>query len=248
MSTTLSSKFGSFAEVKPASTTNYLKAYTINENVSIQSCEIKEGTSSEGNPWKKLSIVFGNEEGIYEDSLFWLDINDPTNTNRVEYPASNGGSRQTPSRWEKLRDKMSAIGIAFFPAAFKKFQEVASKFRSFDEMMNNYMKCIEVAIKNKTTNSMKLVGRNVSGRTYAALPNCTGIAQANTEDKAAKNGVNVGDWYTWLVMPFGDKLNFSAYEETQRDQVNNSKPTEMPNDPLVNTSSDEDEFDLEKLL
>ena len=38
--------FGSLANVKPASTTSYLKAYTINENVTIKSSEITSGTSA----------------------------------------------------------------------------------------------------------------------------------------------------------------------------------------------------------
>ena len=58
----MSFNFSSLATTKPTSTGSYLKPYTINENVTIKSTEIKEGTSSNGNPWKSLVITFGNDE------------------------------------------------------------------------------------------------------------------------------------------------------------------------------------------
>jgi hypothetical protein len=62
--------FGSLANVKPASTTSYLKAYTINENVTIKSSEITSGTSATtGKPWKCLKITFGNDATAQEIGL-----------------------------------------------------------------------------------------------------------------------------------------------------------------------------------
>ena len=100
---------------------------------------------------------------------------------------------------------------------------------------------------DKTSTSMKLVGRNSNGHVYATLPNCTGIAQAKTEAVAAKNNVNVGEWYTWMNSPFGDKLFFSAYEETQRAALANAKPTDMPEE-ITGGASEEESIDLESLL
>ncbi len=243
----MSFNFASFADTKPASNNSYLKPYSINENVAIKSAEISEGTSANGNTWKCLKITFGNNEGTYTESIFYL--NNPEKDNaRGKMPMSNGGERELPSNWERTRDKMAAIGYAFFPESFEKFKAVAGKARSFEEMMGFYKKIVDAAVDKKTTN-MKLVGRNSNGHVYATLPNCTGIAQAKDEKTATNNKVNVGDWYTWVSSPFNDnmdKLSFSAYEDTQRNAIVSAKPTEMPAE--LPEAKDEDPFDLESLL
>ena len=235
----MSFNFGSLANVQQSSTGSYLKPYTINENVTIKSTEIKEGKSSEGKPWKKLSIVFGNEEGTYEDSIFW--ITEDRDFQRGEMKMSNGGVRQLPSNWERTSHKMAAIGFAYFPESFEKFKTVVGKAKTFDDVAIAFKKLADAAIDKNPTN-MKLVGRNSGGRVYATLPNCTGIAQA-TEKTAASNNVEVGEWYTWMTSPFGKNLSFSAYEEQQRDNLNNTKPTEMPDQ-----QSEDEDIDLASLL
>lgn len=239
--------FGSLSETKPAVSGSYLKPYTINENVAIKGSEIKEGTSANGNPWKCLTITFCNEEGTYTDSIFW--ITSEKDFARTEMDTANGGKRELPSNWERTRDKMAAIGFAFFPEEFAKLQKVAGQAKSFDDIIKYYKKMLDEAV-GKVTTKMKLVGRNTNGHVYATLPNCTGIAQANDAKRAADNNVEVGQWYTWMISPFGDKLFFSAYEESQATAYANAKPTPMA-DPLVapkEDSKDEDEFDLESLL
>lgn len=240
----MSYNFGSFADVKPASNNSYLKPYTINDNVAIKSTEVKSGTSAAGNEWKCLNITFGNDEGTYSDSIFWITSEKDFQRNVTQM--SNGGEREMPSNWERTRDKMAAIGYAFFPEAFEKFKTIAGKAKGFEELIMAFKKLVDNAI-DKTTTSMKLVGRNTNGRVYATLPNCTGIAQAKDEKTAANNKVNVGDWYTWMISPFGNNLYFSAYEESQRSNMANAKPTAMPDLPADN-STDEDPFDLESLL
>ena len=240
--------FGSLAETKPASTVSYLKPYTINENVVIKSTDVKEGvTASTGKAWKKLDITFGNDEGVFTESIFW--ITEQSDFERGEYDTSNGGKRETPSRWERTQNELAAIGYAFFPESFEKLKAVSSKAKSFDDIILAFKKMADAAVNKKST-SMKLIGRNSNGRVYAALPSCVGIAQA-TEKTAASNGVEVGQWYTWMVSPFGDKLYFSPYEETQRANYTKATPTTMPKDPLTDTTNvdtDENDFNLEDLL
>lgn len=242
----MSFNFGSLAETKPVSNNSYLKPYSINDNVSIKNSEIKEGTSTTGNKWKCLAITFGNDEGTYTESIFW--INSEKDFERKEMSTSNGGSRMLPSNWETTKDKMAAIGYAFFPEQFEKLKSVANKAKTFDDIANAFKKMVDGAV-NKTTTSMKLVGKNSNGRVYAALPNCTGIAQANTQQKADANGVNVGDWYTWMISPFGNKLFFSAYEENQKISLEKAKPTAMPDNISTSDTKDEiDDFDFESML
>lgn len=250
----MSFNFGSLADTKPASSISYLKPYGIYEGVSIKSTETKEGTSSNGNPWKSLVVTFGNDEGIFSESLFYLNENNPKDFERGTQDMPNGGKRELPSSWERLKDRMAAIGFAFFPEDFEKIQQASSKIKSFDELMVLFKKALDKNLGKKSTN-MKLVGRNSDGRVFAALPSCTGIAQAKDEKRATENKVNVGDWYTWMISPFNDnltKLSFSAYEQKQANEYHNAKPTEM--DPKPSEDFDgvgegsESEIDFENLL
>lgn len=248
--------FNSFAQVKVSDGNSYLKPYTINKDVTIKSTEIKEGTSSEGNAWKSLVITFGNDEGIYNDSTFFLDINDPKVTERTVMDMPNGGKRQLPSRWEQTYYKLAAIGYAFAPNLIDKFNSVVGKCKTFDDFIKAYKSMLDKVI-GKTTANMKLVGRKSNNSVYATFPNCVGIAQAKDEKRAAANGVNVNDWYTWMVSPFGDNLKFSSYEIERRDELNSAKPTNMEEvqsnsiNETMNVSSNsgsEDSIDFDSLL
>lgn len=214
------------SDVQPANTTSYLKPYNIYSGVTIDSIETKEGTSSNGNAWKSMVITFKCAEGVYSHSIFWINSDKDFERGSVDMP--NGGKRELPSSWERTRDTMAAIGFAFFPDTFAKLQAASSKAKSFDEIATAFMTLVQKAIGKNPTN-MKLVGRNSSGMVYATLPNCTGIAQAKDEKRAASNKVNVGDWYTWMVTPFGDNLTFSAYEEKQAAEYRNARPTAVDN-------------------
>lgn len=244
--------FNSFAQVKPANSTSYLKPYTINKNVSIKGTEIKEGTSANGNNWKSLTITFGNDEGIYNDSTFFLDINDPKITERGVIDMPNGGKRQMPSRWEQTYYKLAAIGYAFAPDLIEKFNSAVGKCKTFDDFIKVYKSMLDKVI-DKVHTDMKLTGRNSNGHVYATLPNCVGIAQANDEKRAAANGVQVGDWYTWMVTPFGSNLSFSAYEESKKAELSSAKPTDMSSVDTTSvniepTSGGSEDIDFDSLL
>lgn len=221
--------FGSLSNVQPASTISYLKPYNIYHNVTIDQVEVLEGTSASGTPWRRLEITFKCEEGVHKESIFWITSDKDFERGSAAMP--NGGKRELPSNWERTRDKMAAIGFAFAPEAFTKLQSLAERAKSFDDIANAFQKMLNNAIGKNPTN-MKLVGRTVNGSVYATLPNCTGIAQANDEKRAAANKVSVGDWYTWMVSPFNDnasKLAFTNYEQKQADEYHNAKPTSVGN-------------------
>lgn len=246
----MSFNFGSLSNVQPTSNVSYLKPYNIYSNVSIDGVEVSEGTSANGNPWKRMEITFKCEEGIHKESIFWINSDKDFERGSVDMP--NGGKRELPSNWERTRDKMAAIGFAFAPEAFAKLQAASSKAKSFDDIANVFIKMLNDA---KATTNMKLVGRTVNGSVYATLPNCTGIACAENESKAASHNVQVGEWYTWLVSPFGDKLSFTNYEQKQANEYNNAKPTKVSNSTVdtdsvnnFDTASDDTEIDFENLL
>lgn len=235
-----------FSEVTLPSNISYLKPYTIYDNVVIDKIEVKEGTSSKGKAWKNMTITFKCEEGIHNESIFW--ITDNSDFERNTYTKSDGSTGVLPSNWETTRDTMAAIGLTFAPDVFPKLQAASTKAKSFDEIATAYIKMIN-SVKGKVSTSMKLVGKNSNGKVYAALPKCIGIAQATDEKSAESHGVKLNEYYTWLICPFGNNLSFTNYEQQQKNKLNKAKPTSMDSlDNSIDSASDTEIDDFDKLL
>jgi hypothetical protein len=249
--------FGNITNATVANSTSYLKPYQIYSDVEIKKTEIVEG-EKDGRHWKRLDIVFGNNEGEYTESMFYCDENNPRDITRPEYDQPNGGKRYGAAPIEELQNEIASIGFAFFPKQFEKLQAAASKIGTVEQLMALFKKCIDSNIGKVKTN-MKLVGRKSSdGHVYARLPKFTGMAEAKTQESASRNGVEVGQWYSWRVSPFNDnpdRLTFSSYEMQQANSLASAKPTQMsPLDSLdsvesvpastVKPSEDEDLSDL----
>ena len=249
--------FGSLAEAKPTNSTSYLKPYQIYPNVEIKSAEVKEGTKQDGTTWKSLNITFGNEEGVHKHSIFYPNEKDPKDVNRPEFDLPNGGKRYGASSIEELQNQIASIGFAYFPEDLEKLQGMLSKISTVEQLMAVFKKFIDNNIGKVKTN-MKLVGRNSNGRVYASLPKFTGIAEAKDDKRAAENGVEVGEWYTWRISPFNDnpaKLAFSNYELKQAKALEDAKPTNVDpsntdTDAINNfdTSTESNDEDLANLL
>lgn len=237
--------FNSLSEAKPTNSINYLKPYGIYDNISVKETKVSSGTSEAGNNWKRLDITLGNDEGIHTHNIFYPNEKNPKDVERPEYDQSNGGKRKAPSRIEELQNQIASFGFAFFPDDFEKLRALLPKITTVEQLMEVFKKFLDKSI-DKTKTSMKLVGRNSDGHIYATLPKFTGIAQANDEKKAAQNNVNVGEWYTWRISPFGDNLAFSNYEQTQADKYRSAKPTNM--DSVIPNSNGSEDTNLDDLL
>lgn len=228
--------FGISAESAVKSSRRPLSAWNIHE-VEFKGCEIREGVSKNdpSKAWKCLDVKFENEDG-YHNVVLWApkDGDDV----RREYDSKNGGKVVFPSNFEVLMAMIKQTAQVLNPAGFEKMQAASSKFRSFDDIAQALITITEKAKGTKT--NLKLVGRNRDGRVVAEVPRIVGI---NKEGEAF-----ISDNY------IGDKLFFSDYEETQRNKFMNATPTQMPNDPLVDTASvnqpaaDNNSFDLDDLL
>lgn len=246
----------SLNEVKSASTTKYLKAYNIYNDVTLDGVEVKEGVSAKGNAWKSLNLTFSCPEGSYNHSVFYLNTDKDVKRNEINMP--NGGKRQLPSAWERSRDLIAAVGFTFFPEDFAKMQKASASLQykdvkdAFEKIANMFIKCINNN-KGKVHTNMKLVGRTSNGTVYATLPNCTGITEAKDAKRAEDNNVNVGDWYTWMISPFGDNLSFTTYEEKKKKEYEGAKPTNMDSvDTAMNIDTkpqgSENDIDFDSLL
>lgn len=244
------------SDVKPSTSSKYLKPYNIYNNVTLSRVETKEGVGKTGNPWKSMIITFACEEGEFSKSMFYVKTAKDCQRGSMDMP--NNGKRELPSAWERNRDLMAAIGFAFFPEDFAKLQEAVAKNNSFKNeeegfefIASCFIKCINKNL-GKNPTSMKLVGRNSNGTVYAELPSCTGIAEAKDEKRASDNNVNVGEWYTWMVSPFGDNLTFSTYEERQKIAYESAKPTPIKDETSEiiqeTTSEGSEEIDFDSLL
>ncbi len=248
----------SLNEVKPSNSTKYLKAYEIYKDVTLDGVEVKEGVSAKGNAWKSLNLTFSCPDGIYNHSIFYLTSD--KDVERAEQDMPNGGKRQYPSAWERARDTIAAIGFTFFPDDFAKMQKASASMSfkgakdAFEKIADMFIKCIDKN-KGKVHTNMKLVGRTTNGTMYATLPKCTGIAEAKDDKRAAENNVNIGDWYTWMISPFGDNLSFTDYEEGIKKGLDTAKPTDMdkkeadtPNTDTAAPSDTTSDIDFDSLL
>lgn len=211
-------------DVKVSTGSGYLQPYTIYENVCLNAVDVVSGTSKNNNTWKAISLTFKCNEGIYKHSIFF--IKDDKDFERPVIDGANGGKIERPSAWEKTRDAMAVIGVTFFPEDWAKVQELSSKAKTFDDIAKLFVKAAQKNL-NRVSTGMKLIGSNRDGKVYAALPSFTGITCANTDEKAARHNVEVGQWYTWTINPFGKNLTFSTYEQNQKKALNEAKPTEM---------------------
>lgn len=211
-----------------ANTTNYLKPYDIYQNVGIESVEFKNGTSEKGNNWKCLRITFKSPDGIYTESLFIPNAENPKDITRAEFDMPNGGKRPAPSGAENFMAMVAAIGSNFNPKGYEKLQELSSKFKSFDDVAQGLKSILE---KGTVTTSMKLIGKTTpDGKIYARLPKPLAMTQDN------------GEWRAFAVAMFGDNLSFTNYEQEKRNAYLNAKPTAVGNsavdtDPINNFDS-----------
>ena len=178
-------------------------------DVTFEGCSVQEfkGKTDPNATYKVLRIRFENEDGYYEESIFFPQNEDSI---RPKYQASDGHEYEAPSRWERTKMVIAQLAEVINPEGFKKMQEIASKFRSFDDMCAALIKITDP--KKGTKTKLKLLGRvNKNGSVEAVLPRIVGIN---------KEGVLfVSDNF------IGNSLYFTPYEEGKRAQYKNAAPT-----------------------
>ena len=226
--------FGTTAQ--PVNSQSYLRAWKIYDNVEFDGISgPQEGTSSNGNKWRKWEFTFKCKEGIYKESIFEPSA---TDVDRVEVETSNGGKRMLPSRVETLNLIIQQIVFVYMNDKNKaKFQQLAESGKFNNIELNKFIDILKKLLENPKKPSenypiqLKLQGRNNDGKVYAKLPN----AAISTKDNSA-----------WMERFLGSNLTMTPYEVQQAKATTESKPTDMNSiDTPVQNTEDLDELTKE---
>lgn len=209
-----------------------LTPFTVH-TVKFEGAEIKE--VGKDTKFKVLSIVFGNETGSANMSIFWPT---PKDAERVVRTASDGHEYETPSRWEQTKAVIAQTLAVLNPKGFEKFQELSKKFRNFDDMAQAF---VTVANKSKgVETNVKFSGyTNKAGYPQLSFPN---IVAVNKDGEIFTSDNYIGD------------VALSAYEIKKAEEAAKAKPTEMKKDPLMDEptaggkGSEDDGIDFNSLL
>ena len=155
-----------------------------------------------------LKVRFDGADGYYEESIFYPKDRDEK---RPTYISKEGHEYQGASSFDRTMTFIAQVAEVLNPEGFKKMQAASAKFRSCDDVVTAFIKITDSA-KGKETN-LKLVGRTQNGNVVASLPKFVAINK-NGEKFTCDNFV-------------GDKLFFSAYEESKKAEYLSAKPTNM---------------------
>lgn len=172
--------------------------------------ETIQGKKDPSATYEILKVRFDGEDGYYEESIFYPKDGDDQ---RPTYTSKDGHEYQGASSFDRTMTFIAQVAEVLNPEGFKKMQEASSKFKSFDDVVKEFI-TITDKVKGKET-KLKLVGRTQNGNVVAALPKFVAVNK-NGEKFTCDNFL-------------GDKLFFSAYEETKKAEYLNAKPTEMSN-------------------
>lgn len=170
-----------------------------------------------------LKVRFEGEDGYYEESIFYPKDGDDK---RPVYQSKEGHDYEGASSFERTMTFIAQVAEVLNPEGWKKMQAASSKFRSFDDVANAFIKVTDVA-KGAETN-LKLVGGTQNGQVVARLPKFVAVNK-NGESFTCDNFI-------------GDKLFFSDRENSRRNEYLKAKPTTVGNSS-VNTDVDNN-FDI----
>lgn len=205
--------------------------------VSVVKDQVK-GVKDPDTTYELLRVKFENEDGYYEESLFYPKEGDDQ---RPTYTASDGHEYQGASKFERTMTFIAQVATVLNPEGFKKMQAASGKFKSFDDVAMAFIKIMDPVINKKT--KLKLVGKNVDGTVLPAIGKFVGVNK--------KGEMFVSDNF------IGDKLFFSSYETRRMNDYKNAAPTQMSDNTIASTNGvsaelvtggSEDELDFDKLL
>ena len=159
-----------FGNLSETSFTNdapqYLRPYDIYE-VNLTKIEKTSLKGKDGTEYNVIALEFegcGENKGIFTNNLFV-----PNKDSDFERRVNETTGAHYPSAFEQFQYTLMQITQIINPEGAKKIIDNASKLKSIDQFVDLIIKALTG--KEKINVFLKLVGRNVKGTYYAALPN-----------------------------------------------------------------------------
>ena len=186
----------------------YLKPYDI---YKVKLSEIKKDTlkGKDGTDYKIVTIGFSGEEGVFSTNLFY-----PSKDSDFERTENEKTHKIQPSAFDRFQHSLMQIVQVLNPAGADKIKENASKIKTLDDFVDLIIK--GTSSKMNVEVYLKLVGRNVDGKTYSNLPTPCWYDAKDNKVKPLN-----------FLSTDKNKLNFSSYEIQLANTYKNSKPTDM---------------------
>lgn len=181
-----------------------LKANTIHEVIfkGVSYAELKN-KNDESNPYKVMKVLFANEDGVYEETLFAPKEGDDVRS------SSKDTGKERPSNLERFKFTLAHIGEQLAPANYEKFKGMAFNLpEEFKKLVETFAKVVTPAVNKKT--KLKLVANK---KNEATLPFFVNLSKDGTAFVSNN----------WL----GDKVFFSDYEVDQMSKQTVAKPSAM---------------------
>lgn len=229
----MSFNFGLSAESAVRSTIRPLAPWEIHD-VEFKGAEIRkfQGKKDPNAVYELLTIKYGNEDGYFNVDLFFPKDGDDV---RPEFDGQNGGKVHMASPFENTMAIIKQTVQILNPKGFDTLQKASAKCTSFEQLAGMVVKVLTPVIGKKI--KIKLTGRNRDGKVVAQIPR---ILALNKEEEAF-----ICDNY------IGEKLFWSDYETTKRDEFLKAKPTD-PDKAVADTAgvdeAPKDDLDLDSLL
>ncbi len=179
-----------------------------------------------------MTIKYENEDGYFNVDLFFPKDGDDV---RPEFDGQNGGKVHMASSFENTMAIIKQTVQILNPKGFDTLQKASVKCTSFEQLAGMVVKVLTPVIGKKI--KIKLTGRNRDGKVVAQIPR---ILALNKEEEAF-----ICDNY------IGEKLFWSDYETTKRDEFLKAKPTDPEKageDTVGVDEAPKDDLDLDSLL
>lgn len=229
----MSFNFGLSAESAVRSTIRPLAPWEIHD-VEFKGAEIRkfQGKKDPNAVYELLTIKYENEDGYFNVDLFFPKDGDDV---RPEFDGQNGGKVHMASSFENTMAIIKQTVQILNPKGFDTLQKASVKCTSFEQLAGMVVKVLTPVIGKKI--KIKLTGRNRDGKVVAQIPR---ILALNKEEEAF-----ICDNY------IGEKLFWSDYETTKRDEFLKAKPTDPEKageDTIGVDEAPKDDLDLDSLL
>lgn len=229
----MSFNFGLSAESAVRSTIRPLAPWEIHD-VEFKGAEIRkfQGKKDPNTVYELLTIKYENEDGYFNVDLFFPKDGDDV---RPEFDGQNGGKVHMASSFENTMAIIKQTVQILNPKGFDTLQKASVKCTSFEQLAGMVVKVLTPVIGKKI--KIKLTGRNRDGKVVAQIPR---ILALNKEEEAF-----ICDNY------IGEKLFWSDYETTKRDEFLKAKPTDPEKageDTVGVDEAPKDDLDLDSLL